>query len=337
MGSAERRVLWLMAAPFMAGIVGLVIAPALGSLAMAFADWDLVRPPRSVGLANFRELIDDPVFRIALRNSLLFAAAAVPIRVVGALGLALLLHRRDRVSAAGRVSVLIPTVIPDAAYALVWLWLLNPLYGPLNLALGAVGLPTPSWLSQPTPARWAVVIMSAFQLGEGFLIALVARRHVPAELHEIATISGAGRWSRFVRVTLPIMAPALLLIAMRDTILALQGTFVPALVVTDGGPPPYATTYLPLFVYRNAFEYLRYGYASAATVVLLALTASILWLQYRLVMRWRETGSGRRPEGGRFRPRSAPGGQGSRGGASGGDPAPRGRRGGSRGSGRSTP
>jgi multiple sugar transport system permease protein len=286
MGSAERRVLWLMAAPFLVGVCGLVLVPAVGSLSMALAEWDFVRPPRYVGLANFRELFEDPVFRISLRNSLWYAITAVPLRLVGALGLALLLYRRGRLRSAGRVAVLIPTVIPDAAYALLWLWILNPLYGPLNLALDAFGLPTPAWFSQPTPARWAVVLMGLFQLGEGFLIAFVARKQVSEELYEIAAISGAGPWGRFIRVTLPTMAPALLLIVARDTILSLQATFAPALILTEGGPPPYATTYLPLFTYRNAFEYLRYGYASASTVVMLALTASILWLQYWLFVRW---------------------------------------------------
>lgn len=287
MERSERRILWLMASPFVIGVCALVIVPAAGSLVMAFSEWDLVRSPRFVGTANFRELIGDPVFRISLRNSLFFTLAAVPLRLVGALALALLLHHRSRLHAAGRVAVLVPTVIPDAAYALVWIWILNPLHGPLNLALGAVGLPTPAWLTEPTPARWGVVLMSAFQLGEGFLLALVARRQMPDELYETASMSGAGRWSRFVRVTLPVMAPVLLLIAMRDTIVTLQATFVPALLVTEGGPPPYATTYLPLFIYRNAFEYLRYGYASAATVAMLVVTASILWLQFRVVIRWR--------------------------------------------------
>ena len=287
MERSERRILLLMASPFVIGVCALVIVPAAGSLVMAFSEWDLVRPPRFVGTANFRELIGDPVFRISLRNSLFFTLAAVPLRLVGALALALLLHHRSRLHAAGRVAVLVPTVIPDAAYALVWIWILNPLHGPLNLALGAVGLPTPAWLTEPTPARWGVVLMSAFQLGEGFLLALVARRQMPDELYETASMSGAGRWSRFVRVTLPVMAPVLLLIAMRDTIVTLQATFVPALLVTEGGPPPYATTYLPLFIYRNAFEYLRYGYASAATVAMLVVTASILWLQFRVVVRWR--------------------------------------------------
>ncbi len=287
MVAGDRRVLWLMALPFLVGVLALILLPAFGSLAMSFFEWDLVRPPRFVGSANVRELVGDPVFRIALRNSLLYAAAAVPLRLAGALACALVLHRPGRVRAAGRVAVLVPSVMPDAAYALIWLWVLNPLYGPLNLALGAAGLPTPAWLSQGTPARWAVVIMGAFQLGEGALIALIARSQVPEELHEIAAINGAGRWSRFVRVTLPIMAPALLLIVARDTVLSLQATFAPALIVTEGGPPPYATTYLPLFVYRNSFAYLRYGYASAATAVMLVVTASALWLQYRALVWWR--------------------------------------------------
>jgi multiple sugar transport system permease protein len=292
MDSGDRRVLWLMAAPFLLGVIALVLVPAFGSLAMSFFGWDLVRSPRFVGIQNFRELVDDPVFLISLRNTLWFAAAAVPLRLLGALVLGLVLHRRGRMRAAGRVAILIPSVVPDAAYALMWLWILNPLYGPLNLALGAAGLPTPAWLSEATPARWAVVIMGVFQLGEGALIALIARGRVPEELHEIAAIDGAGPWSRFVRVTLPLMAPALLLIVARDTILILQATFAPALIVTEGGPPPYATTYLPLFVFRNAFEYLRYGYASAATAVMLVATASILWLQYRAFAWWRDRAGG---------------------------------------------
>jgi multiple sugar transport system permease protein len=292
MDPADRRVLWLMAAPFLVGVTSLVLVPAFGSLAMSAYEWDLVRPPRFVGLANVRELIGDPVFRISLRNTLLHVAATVPLRLLGALAIGLVLYGGGRLRATGRVAVLIPSVVPDAAYALVWLWILNPLYGPLNLALAAAGLPTPAWLSQATPARWAVVIMGVFLLGEGALIALIARGWVPRELYEIAALDGAGRWSRFVRVTLPIMAPALLLIVARDTIQAIQATFAPALIVTEGGPPPYATTYLPLFVFRNAFEYLRYGYASAATAVMLVVTASILWLQYRAFVWWRDRAGG---------------------------------------------
>jgi multiple sugar transport system permease protein len=189
--------------------------------------------------------------------------------------------------AAARGAAFLPAVVPDVAYGLLWLWILNPIYGPLNLALEALGLPTPGWLSVAGPARWGIVLMGVFQLGETFLVALAVRRFVPVQLYELAAEQGAGPWSRMWRVTLPLMAPTLLLLLLRDTAMALQATFVPALLVTDGGPPPNGTLYLPLFVYRNAFSYFRYGYAAAATVWMFALTASIVWLQYRVVRRFR--------------------------------------------------
>jgi multiple sugar transport system permease protein len=292
--------LWLMAAPFVIGSVALVIGPAIGTFALALFEWDLVGDVRFVGAGNVRTLADDPVFPIALRNSLTYAAIAVPIRVVAATALASLLWRRRRGAGLGRGAVLAPSVVPDVALAVAWLWILNPLYGPLNLALGASGLPTPAWLTEPSVARWAIVLIAAFQIGEGFAIALAARRSIPRELEETAAATGAGPWSTYARVVLPAMGPALLLLTARDTVAGLQTTLVPALVVTDGGPPPYATTYLPVFVYREAFEYLRFGTAAAATSVMLLVTSAALWLQYRALVRmrvwlpWREAGA-RRP------------------------------------------
>ena len=280
-----------MAAPFLVGVALLVAVPFLGTVAMSLFGWDLVRPPRFEELGNYRELLEDPVFRISLRNSLLFLAAAVPIRLLAATGLAFLFTARGRGMRAGRSAIFAPAVMPEAAYALVWLWLLNPIYGPVNLALEAVGLPTPAWLTEAATARWAIVTMVAFQLGQVFAIALAARALVPDELLEIAASCGAGRFSAFGRVTLPLMAPALLLVTLVDVALGLHAAFVPALLVTEGGPPPYQTTYLPNFVYVQGFEYLRYGYAAAASVLSLVLTAAIAWLGWRAFLRWRPASS----------------------------------------------
>jgi len=128
--------------------------------------------------------------------------------------------------------------------------------------------------------------MSLFTIGELFVVLLVARQAIPHELYELGATEGASPLRVFARLTLPLLAPVLLLLFCRDTIFSLQATFVPALIVTDGGPPPYETTYLPLFVYRNAFEYLRYGYAAAATVVMFGLTALIVFLQWRILRLW---------------------------------------------------
>jgi multiple sugar transport system permease protein len=129
--------------------------------------------------------------------------------------------------------------------------------------------------------------MSLFTIGEGFLVAMATRQEIPGQLYELSAIEGAGSWHVFRKVTLPLMAPTLVLLLLRDTIFSLQVTFVPTLVMTEGGPAPYATTYLPLFIYRNAFEFLRYGYAAAATVIMFLVTFVIVEIQSRVIRRWR--------------------------------------------------
>jgi multiple sugar transport system permease protein len=286
---SSRRGLAVMLAPYLLGLAALIVVPAAITFGLAFTEYDLIRPADFTGLSNFAELVGDDVFLISLRNSLTFAAVAVPLRLLGALGLALLLHRRFRGVGAYRTSVYLPTVIPDMAYALLWLWIFNPLFGPLNLFLGLFGDFSPRWLTDPTAAQAAVIVMSLFQIGEGFLVAMATRQEIPGELYELASTEGARPWHVFRRVTLPLMAPTLLLLLFRDTIFSFQANFVPALIVTGGGPPPYATTYLPLFVYRNAFEYLRYGYAAAATLAMFVVTGVVVYLQWRIVRRWRRT------------------------------------------------
>jgi multiple sugar transport system permease protein len=285
----ERRGLLLLLAPYLVGVAALIAIPAVITFGLAAFEYDLIESPRFVGLDNFDALLDDEVFRTALRNSLLFVALAVPLRLLGALALALLLHRRFRGVGAYRTASYLPTVIPDVAYALLWLWIFNPLYGPLNLILTELGAPAAHWLTDPAAARWAIVIMSAFQIGEGFLVALAARQGIPSHLYDLAALEAAKPLYVFRRVTLPLMLPTLLLLLFRDTVFSFQVNFVPALLVTEGGPPPYSTTYLPLFIYQNGFEYLRYGYAAAATLVMFVVTALIVYVQWRIVGRWRRS------------------------------------------------
>jgi multiple sugar transport system permease protein len=283
----EQREFAIMLAPYLFGMAILIALPAIVTFALALTEYDLIRSPRFIGLENFRELWNDEIFRTSVRNSLMFILFAVPLRLLGALILALLFHKRYRGVAAYRTSGYMPTVVPDVAYALLWLWIFNPLYGPLNLALAELGGPTPSWLTDPRAAQWAVIIMSLFTIGEGFIVAMATRQGIPPELYELGDLEDASRSYMFWRLTLPLMAPTLLLLMFRDTIFSFQANFVPALIVTEGGPAPYATTYLPLFIYRNGFEYLRYGYAAAATLAMFLITALIVYMQYRIVKRWR--------------------------------------------------
>lgn len=272
--------------PYLVGIVVLVALPVLGALALAFTEFSGVSAPRFTGLDNFTRLAGDEALWRSLGNSAVYVLISVPLRLGAAVAFALLLHRRARGVSAPRAIAYLPSVVPDAAFALLWLWILNPIYGPLTTGLEALGVGSPDWLTDPWAARVGIGVMGAFQIGESFVIAIAARRAVPDRLYEVAAIEGAHPWFAMTRITLPMMAPVLALLALRDVILTLQTNFVPALLVTGGGPR-YATTYLPLYVYRTAFSYFRLGYASAITLTMFVLTALVVYGQYRLARRWR--------------------------------------------------
>ena len=276
----------LLLAPFLAGALLLVLVPAAATFAVAFTDWNLLQPASWVGADNFAELLDDPILHRALVNSLIFLAIAVPLRLLVAVGAALLLHGSARGRSAERTGVYLPTVVPEAAFALLFLFLLNPLYGPVNAALTGVGLPAVAWFTSDGGAMAAIVLISVFTVGEGFVVALAARQELPADLDDIARLEGARPVFRLRRLTLPLMRPTLLLLAGRDLAYALQLTFVPALLVTGTGPDR-ATLFVPGYVFETAFEDLRYGYAAAVTLVLYVITLAVIAAEARLIRRRR--------------------------------------------------
>ena len=272
----------LLLAPYLLGGALLVVLPAALTFGLSLTEYDLLTSPRFSGLDNFEELLGDRILRTALLNSLLFLAIAVPLRLVAAVGMALLLHGRARGRGAQRTAVYLPTVVPDVAFALLFLFLLNPVYGPVNALLGGLGLPEPAWLSTPAGAMAAVVIVATFTVGEGFVVALATRQELPEELYDLAKLEGSRPRHTLRRVTLPLMRPTLALLAFRDTAFALQVSFVPALIVTGTGPDR-ATLFLPQFIYDAAFEELRYGYAATVTLTLFALTGLIVAAQARVL------------------------------------------------------
>ena len=274
-----------MLSPYLIGTALLIGLPALLAIALAFTNYDGFSAPTWAGLANFRALGRDALFWIAVRNSLFFIVLAVPLRVGGALALALFFSRRRRGSGPYRAAIYLPTIIPDVPYALAWLWLVNPIYGPINLILQAIGLPAPPWLLEPTTARLVIVAMAAFQLGEGFVVFLTGLQDIPDELYAAAALDGAGAWRVFRAITLPLLAPWLLLNTLRDIIMSAQGTFTPAYIMT-GGEPYYATLFLPLHIYNVAFGSLRFGQATAMMLILLLGVGLLLLLVYYLLGGW---------------------------------------------------
>jgi multiple sugar transport system permease protein len=280
-----RLSLYLLLLPFLTGVVLLVVVPAGLSFVLGFTAYDGLSPPVWRGLQNYCELATADLFRRAAVNSLIFLALTVPLRTLITLGLALLLYRSRRGAQLYRAAIYLPTVVPGVAYALIWLWILNPVYGPLNLILGAFGLPTAAWLVDPRTALPALAFAALFQIGEGFVVLIAGLRHIPNEYYDAAAIDGAGRMATFRYVTLPLIMPWLLLIIIRDMIATTQNTFTPALIMTGGGPY-YATLFLPLLMYQTAFDRFRFGEGAAMTVALFVGVGALIALIWRALGGW---------------------------------------------------
>ncbi len=276
-----------MLAPFVLGMFILEFIPAIAHLPLAFTSYNALEAPVFIGLDNFRELLHDRIFWIAAGNSLLFIAIGVPLRAGGAMLLALLLFKRRRGTGFFRAAVYLPTVVPEIAWAVAWLWMLNPIYGPINQGLDLLGLPSPALTIGEWPPRFAIILVLSFQLGEGFVVCLAALSDVPRDLLDQAAVDGSSAMQAFWKITTPLLAPTLMVLLLRDAIVSLQSNFVPALIIGRNGGPNHATTYLPFYIYREAFSYLRFGYAAAMTLFLFLLTGVVLLLLYRIVGRWR--------------------------------------------------
>lgn len=275
----------LMILPFVFGIILLVFLPALLSLPLAFTSFNALDQPRFVGLENFRDLWSDQVFRKAVTNTLGFMLGSVALRLLAALVIALFLIQRIRGVIAMRTAVVLPTVAPDIAWSLAWLWILNPIYGPLNLLLEVFGISGPAWMLDESAARFAVVLMVSWQFGEGFVVCLAALSGIPREIHDLANLDGSRRFEKFRSIVLPFLAPYLLILVVRDMLWSVRANFVPAHIMGQDGGPNYATTYVSTWIYTNAFDYLRLGYASAITWFTFVMSFVLLAALYAIVSR----------------------------------------------------
>ncbi len=286
MTRASTRSASMFLLPYALGTLLLVLVPAALTFRYAFTDFTGLGPARFTGLANLRRMAEDPFLHASLRASSVHVALAVPLRLLVAVSLGLLLAAPRRGGRWYRVAAYVPTVVSDVALALLFLWVLNPVYGPLNQVLGVLGLPQPTWLATPWGARLGVVLMLLFPVGEAFLVVLATRRQLNTRWYEAAALEGCSPWRQLRHITLPLLAPVLVLLAVRDTVLMLQVSFVPAYILTDGGPSN-ATLYLPIYIYDQAFEFLGFGYSAMITHVLLGITAALVAAQVLLVRRWR--------------------------------------------------
>jgi multiple sugar transport system permease protein len=275
----------LLLLPYLLGVLLLVGLPLIVTLGLSFFTFDGLSPPVWSGWLNFQDTLREPLFKVALLNSLKYVFLATPLRILAALGLALLLSGSRPGTGLFRAAVYLPTIVPDIVYVLLWLWILNPFYGPLNQFLQLIGLPAPAWLVDTDTALPALVMMSIFTVGEAFVVLLAALKTIPPELFETARVDGSNRPQMVRYIILPRLQPWLILLLIRDMILAFQSSFTPAYIMTNGGPY-YATLFLPLLVFEEAFERLRFGVGSSITFLMILITLGLILLLYGIFQSW---------------------------------------------------
>lgn len=265
------------------------LGPFLASIGLSFTRYNLLTSPRWVGGANYHALLtDDPRFLQSLAVTFRYALMSVPLGAVVALGLALLLNANVRGVPVFRAIVYLPSILPTVATAIVFVWLLNPETGLVNVLLEKVGFKGPDWLHDAHWALPSLVLMGLWGVGGAVVIDLAGLKDIPVYLYEAATVDGASAWQRTRRITLPMLTPVLFFNVTMATIGALQA-FTEAYVTTNGGPDD-STLFVGLYLWQRAWRYLDLGYASAMAWILFLLTVAVLATLFASQRRWVQDG-----------------------------------------------
>lgn len=275
---------YVFTAPWLIGFLVFLAGPMVGAFLLSLYEWNGISALRWRGLANYARAFGDFDFWQSLRVTSSFVFTALPSRVVVALALALLVNRIRTAQNLFSTIIYVPAVIPGVALAILFARVLNPEVGLLNRFLELFGIAGPGWLFSTQWALPGLGLMFLWQSGAAMILYIIGLEAIPKELLEAASIDGAGAWRRFRRITLPLLTPIILFNLIVGVIGNFQ-YFAPVFVMTQGGPNK-ATLFFVFNVYRTAFEYFEFGYASALTVVLFFLIALMTFLLLRSSRSW---------------------------------------------------
>jgi multiple sugar transport system permease protein len=277
----------LLLSPALVLYIAFIGIPLVGIVVISFLQWDLISPPHFVGLSNYRAVAHDAQLGQTLSNTVLFDIMTTAIHVVLGLGLALAVTTvRSRVVRYwARTAIVTPFLMSAGVVALMWSYVMADTTGPLNYYLREIGLSPPNWLASSTWSLPALVIIDVWAtIGFTFLIFLVGLQGIPAELYEAASIDGASAFSRFRRITLPMLSPATLVASATAFIGAFE-IFTWPLIDTAGGPG-IATQTVLLYIYREAFQNYQFGYSAVVSLINVAILISFVVVLGLIARRW---------------------------------------------------
>ena len=284
---------WAFVAPALVALGLFFFLPVVAALLLSFTDFDIysladIRNLRFVGLDNYITLLQTPLFWKALGNTLYFVILGVPLSIALSLGAALLINSKlARFKGLFRTLYFAPVVTTLVAVAVIWRYLLHTKYGIINWGLGGIGIDPVDWLGDPNWAMPAIVIFAVWKnFGYNMIILLAGLQTIPDDLYEAAQIDGAGRWAQFRHVTLPALAPVMLVVS----ILTMAGyfqLFAEPYVMTQGGPVESTVSVL-YFMFEQGFKWWNLGFATSVAFVLFLILFAITIVQLKLSQRWSE-------------------------------------------------
>lgn len=277
----ETLIAWIFLLPSLIGFVAFYLLPAVRAVGISFTDWDLLLAPEQVGLANYSRLLQDEDFWNALKVTSLYVLLNIPLQTFLALIIAVMMDRLTR-SAIVRGILIIPWLMPNVVVGLLWLWLLDPSVGLLNVTIDAIGLETIPFLSSTEYALGSIAGINVWRhVGYTALLIFAGLQTIPKSLYEAASIDGASESRMFWSITIPLLRPVLAFVLVTSVIGSFQ-IFDTVAVTTEGGPVN-ATEVINWLIFEHAFERFNMGYATAISVVLFLILVVVSLVQLRLL------------------------------------------------------
>ncbi|MEE6257333.1 carbohydrate ABC transporter permease [Plantactinospora sonchi] len=287
----EARWAYVFIAPWIVGFLVFQAGPMLASLWLGFTEYDVINAPTWTGLDNYRRIAEDPAVLRSLTNTVYYTVLHVPLTMAVSLGLAMLLLRVGRLQGFFRTVFYLPVMTPTVAVGVLFLLLLNTQDGLVNRGLALVGIDGPAWTTDPGWVMPGIVLMSLWSLGSTVIIYLAALQNVPRDLYEAASLDGAGAWSRFRHVTVPMISGSLFFTLIVNTIASLQ-MFTEVYTMYFGNRQTQnafnsdAASFYVIRLFQEAFQFLHMGYASAMAWLLFLVILVITVVQVRLSRRF---------------------------------------------------
>lgn len=293
--SAERRLLWgregfaatLFLLPTAVGFLIFIAGPLVAAVGLAFYDYDLLSPPRFVGLANFAQALADHRLFVVYRNTVVYVMAWTLIDVVLGLALALGITRtiQSGLRYVFRTTYFFPVLTSTASVAIIWSFLYNTDLGIINYYLVGLGLPRIPWLTSSVWSIWSIVVLQSWKsVGFAVILFVAGLQNIPRHLYEAAAIDGAGRWASFTRITLPMLSGTMFFVVVIDLINGFQ-IFDAPYIMTNGGPGDSSRTVV-MYIYENGFRFFHMGYASTVALTLFVIILVLTIVQFQFSRSW---------------------------------------------------